>query len=159
MKEIIDTWAKMEFTVHKHTKGTEDRGFILGSTEEIMQVLEDNAMNLQSMAGSQFVGPFLSQVQKWEKNLSLIGEVIEEWFSVQRKWVYLEGIFVGGDIRTQLPEEAKKFDDIDKMFRKIMIETAKRPNVLECCTASGRLADLQGMLNCHHAGNSYSVVC
>lgn len=102
-------------------------------------------MNLQSMAGSQFVGPFLSQVQKWEKALSNIGEVVDEWLSVQRKWMYLEGIFVGGDIRSQLPEEAKKFDDIDKAFRKIMMETAKKPNVLDCCSATNRLAEFQAL--------------
>jgi dynein heavy chain len=38
---------------------------------------------------------------------------------VQRKWMYLEGIFIGGDIRAQLPEEAKKFDLIDKTFKKV----------------------------------------
>jgi dynein heavy chain len=38
---------------------------------------------------------------------------------VQRKWMYLEGIFIGGDIRAQLPEEAKKFDQIDKTFRRV----------------------------------------
>lgn len=38
---------------------------------------------------------------------------------VQRKWMYLEGIFIGGDIRSQLPEEAKKFDQIDKTFKKV----------------------------------------
>lgn len=34
--------------------------------------------------------------------------------------MYLEGIFVGGDIRSQLPEEAKKFDVIDKLFKKVI---------------------------------------
>lgn len=33
--------------------------------------------------------------------------------------MYLESIFIGGDIRAQLPEEAKKFDDIDKTFKKV----------------------------------------
>lgn len=65
------------------------------------------------------MGPFLSQIQKWEKNLSTINEVIDEWKATQRKWIYLEGIFVSGDIRVQLPEEARKFDDIDKAFRKV----------------------------------------
>mgnify|MGYP001793575332 CR=1 FL=1 len=58
---------------------------------------------------------------------------------VQRKWMYLEGIFIGGDIRSQLPEEAKKFDQIDKMFKGIMNETVKQPNIKiglcsSCCT-------------------------
>ncbi|XP_017781324.1 PREDICTED: dynein heavy chain 10, axonemal [Nicrophorus vespilloides] len=145
VKEIIEVWNTTVFTVIKHLKGTDDRGFILGPVDEIMQILDDNSMNLQSMAGSQFVGPFLPVVQKWEKNLSLMGEVIDEWFGVQRKWLYLEGIFVGGDIRAQLPEEAKKFDDIDKAFRRIMVDTAKNPNVLDCCTASGRLNDFMGL--------------
>lgn len=145
VKDIAEIWGQMSFNLLKHMKGNEDRGFVLGATDEIMQVLEDNSMNLQSMAGSQFVGPFLSQVQKWEKSLSTIGEVIDEWLSVQRKWMYLEGIFVGGDIRSQLPDEAKKFDDIDKAFRRIMMETVKKPNVLECCGGSGRLAEFQGL--------------
>ncbi|KAJ8934454.1 hypothetical protein NQ314_013328 [Rhamnusium bicolor] len=126
VKEIAEVWGAISFILFKHMKGIEDRGFIVGPTDEIMQVLDDNSMNLQSMAGSQFVGPFLPQVQKWEKSLANIGEVIDEWLSVQRKWLYLEGIFVGGDIRAQLPDEAKKFDDIDKAFRRIMLETAKK---------------------------------
>ena len=41
---------------------------------------------------------------------------------VQRKWMYLESIFIGGDIRSQLPEEARKFDEIDKTFKKVVID-------------------------------------
>ena len=43
------------------------------------------------------------------------------WMVVQRKWMYLESIFLAGDIRAQLPEEAKKFDNIDKLFKKVGI--------------------------------------
>lgn len=39
--------------------------------------------------------------------------------TVQRKWIYLESIFIGGEIRLQLPEEAAKFDDIDKKFQEV----------------------------------------
>lgn len=159
VQDIADTWNNLNFTVHKHMKGAEERGFILGVVDDILLILEDNSMNLQSMAGSQYVGPFLTVVQKWEKNLSNIGEVIDEWFAVQRKWLYLEGIFIGGDIRSQLPEEAKKFDDIDKMFRRIMMETAKKPNVLECCNSPGRLGEFQnlslGLDRCQKSLNDY----
>ena len=58
-------------------KGTQERGAILGSVEEIVLTLDDNAMNLQSMSASRFVGPFLEKVQKWEKSLSHISEVVD----------------------------------------------------------------------------------
>ena len=49
--------------------------------------------------------------------LSLV--FVQIWMVVQRKWMYLESIFLAGDIRAQLPEEAKKFDNIDKLFKKV----------------------------------------
>lgn len=68
-----------------------------------------------------FIGPFLETVNRWERALAHVSEIIEEWLIVQRKWLYLEGIFIGGDIRTQLPEEARKFDEIDKSYRRVSI--------------------------------------
>jgi hypothetical protein len=58
----------------------------------------------------------VQQVRYWEKTLNLVSECLEGWFLVQRKWMYLESIFIGAeDIRQQLPDEAKKFDVIDKV--------------------------------------------
>lgn len=51
------------------------------------------------------------------------------WMVVQRKWMYLEGIFIGGDIRSQLPEEAKKFDQIDKTFKKVSHSRTEQINL------------------------------
>ena len=77
VKEVEDTWGNLKFSVQKYTKGTSDRGFILGSVEEVLQTLDDNAMQLQGMAASRFIGPFFNSVQNWEKSLSLISEVLD----------------------------------------------------------------------------------
>uniref|UniRef100_A0A8C0ZLW2 AAA+ ATPase domain-containing protein n=1 Tax=Castor canadensis TaxID=51338 RepID=A0A8C0ZLW2_CASCN len=159
VKEILDTWENMKFTVVKYYKGTQERGYILGSVDEITQCLDDSTANLQSISGSRFVGPFLQTVHKWEQTLSLIGEVIEIWMLVQRKWMYLESIFIGGDIRAQLPDEAKKFDNIDRIFKRIMGETLKDPVIKRCCEAPNRLSDLQniseGLEKCQKSLNDY----
>ena len=124
---IADSWRNTRFDLFRYMKGTEDRGWILKSTEDITMRLDDNSMNLQSMQASPFCKPFLELVRKWEKDLATVGEVTQVWMQVQRKWMYLESIFIGSDdIRMQLPEEAKRFDRIDKQFKKIMNDTVRR---------------------------------
>ena len=44
---------------------------------------------------------FRSEVGFWEKALSLIGEVIDQWVKVETKWKYLESIFIGNDNATR----------------------------------------------------------
>ncbi|KAK3269901.1 Dynein heavy chain cytoplasmic, partial [Cymbomonas tetramitiformis] len=146
LKKVADVWKDQRFDLFKYMKGTEDRGYILRSTDEVTLLLEDMGLNLQSMMASRFVKPFLDDVRKWEGRLSLIAETIEVWMLVQRKWMYLESIFIGSDdIRHQLPQEAKRFDGIDKNWKKIMADTAKNPNILEACSQDSRLATLQGL--------------
>ena len=62
---------------------------------------------------------------------------LQVWMLVQRKWMYLESIFIGGDIRSQLPEEAKKFDNIDKIFKKVNVWLlASADTLVRCVTHS-----------------------
>lgn len=144
LRGLAEVWREQAFTVAKYTKNGADRGWVLRGVDELAVLLEDQGLNLQSMMASRFVKPFLEQVRAWEGRLSLIGEVSGVWVGVQRRWQYLESIFVGSDdIRHQLPEEAKRFDGIDKAWKKIMADTAKNPNVLDACAVEGRLEQLQ----------------
>ena len=67
---------------------------------------------------SKYVGFFLEEVSGWQKKLATADSVITIWFEVQRTWSHLESIFIGsGDIRSQLPEDSKRFDGIDSDFK------------------------------------------
>lgn len=63
--------------MQRYTKGTTERGHILGSLDDVVQTLDDNAMQIQGMSASRFIGPFLNSVQNWEKSLSHISEVLD----------------------------------------------------------------------------------
>lgn len=75
----------------------------------------------------------------------MIAECIDVWLLVQKKWMYLEGIFIGNeDIRQQLKDESKKFDKNNQAFKKIMETTYKTPNVYACCVLyENRLTELK----------------
>lgn len=59
-------------------------------SEDVFQALEDNQVTLSTMKASRFVKPFEKDVDRWERCLSLILEVIEMLLLVQRQWMYLE---------------------------------------------------------------------
>lgn len=58
-------------------------------------------------------------MQSWIVKLSMVSEVIEQWLIVQNMWMYMEAVFSGGDIVKQLPQEAKRFQNIDKNYMKV----------------------------------------
>ena len=49
----------------------------------------------------------------WEEKLNRVDATFDVWIVVQRRWVYLEGIFSGSsDIKTLLPVETSRFASI-----------------------------------------------
>ena len=67
--------------------------------------------------GSKYVAEIRAKVEEWEKHLGYISDVIDEWLTFQRQWMYLENIFNAEDIQKQLPQEAKLFQTVDKFWK------------------------------------------
>ena len=74
--------------------------------------LEDSQVALQTILASRFVGGIRDEVEEWEKKLSLLSEMLDEWLTCQRSWMYLENIFSADDIQKQLPAEAQRFMNV-----------------------------------------------
>ena len=54
---------------------------------------------------------------------------MEEWALCQKAWLYLEPIFSSEDIMRQLPVEGKRYQTMDRMWRKIMANAHQDPKV------------------------------
>lgn len=115
LKEFAETWNAMQFEYTSHPRIKVN---LLKAREELIEVLEDNQIQLQNMLSSKFVGHFYNEVVNWQTKLNTADRVINLWLEVQRTWTYLETIFIGSDdIRTQLPEDTKRFEMLDKEFK------------------------------------------
>ena len=102
--------------------------------ENIFMQLNDHLITLQNMDGNKYAQFLRGSIKVWVRQLNQIQETLELWVEVQRKWMYLEGIFVGNeDITQQLEKESKNFQGYDKTFNKINEQVSKNKNIFSNC--------------------------
>ncbi|KAL7746739.1 hypothetical protein RI367_007902 [Sorochytrium milnesiophthora] len=114
--------------------------FILKPSDEMTRLLDDHIVLTQSMNFSPFKKPFAERITLWDGKLRVMQEVLEEWMTCQRTWMYLEPIFSSEDIARQLPAESKRFSTVDRSWRRIMQQAKSKPGVVETC-ADSKLLD------------------
>ncbi|XP_014887254.1 dynein axonemal heavy chain 9 isoform X4 [Poecilia latipinna] len=148
LSELNSTWTGMRFQYEPHHRTQVP---LLRTDEELIETLEDNQVQLQNLMSSKYIAHFLDEVSTWQSKLSVADSVISIWFEVQRTWTHLESIFIGSeDIRSQLPEDSKRFEGIDADFKELANSVRQTPNVVEATNKPGlfgKLEDIQSRLS------------
>ena len=146
LMEIDSVWGQMrlEYVPHRDTDVS-----LPHPSEEVIEAIEAHQMELQSIYGmGKFMDHFKDRVVLWQTLLRTVDETLSMWLVVSRLWASLEPIFLGSaDIRSQLPEDSKRFESIDSDFKQLMKDATvdAEPKVVDVCSVAGRLDLLLGM--------------
>ena len=141
LKSVIDDWSNQRFVFAPF----KTRGELMLKTSDIIETtskLEDSLMVLNYLLTNRYNVPYRKSIQEWIMKLSVTLDIIEKLLLVQNLWIYLEAVFVGGDIAKQLPAEAKRFSDIDKGWVKIMQKAHDEMNVVNTCVGDDLLGHM-----------------
>ena len=91
LQAIEDAWTGLALNFVKY-KDTEVQ--VLGSSAEIVEILEEHQLQLQTMSGmGKFVDYFRDRVEEWQRGLGTVESVLKLLSNVQRTWMSLESIF------------------------------------------------------------------
>lgn len=158
LKDIEASWRVMELDYVPHN---DSEMCLIRPSEEVIEGLETHQLELQTMIGmGKFVDYFRDRVLEWQSTLGTVEDVLKVWVNVSRSWSALESIFLASaDIRSQLPDDTKRFEGLDSEFKELMKEAVGEPNVINVCGVEGRqellISTMSRLDQCQKSLNEY----
>lgn len=157
LKDVNSAWKNIRFTFIEHDRSNVA---LLHPSDILIETLEDHQVQVNAIINSKYVAIFEHEFQCWAASLSRADEFIVLWTEAQRKWIYLESIFIRSeDLRQQLPEKSIEFDSVDRDFRQILRKISEPIGAIEVTNQTG-LTDqvellLSGLADGEKALNDY----
>jgi len=125
--KMRNDWNKIEFQIVGYNETNLN---ILGSFEDIFTLLEDHLVKTTTMKNSPFIFQFENEVIDWYNKLHRMKSILDNLARVQKAWLYLDPIFNSSDLRDQMMEENKFFNELNTIWCDIMEFLKKDLNAL-----------------------------
>ncbi|XP_066262863.1 dynein heavy chain, cytoplasmic isoform X3 [Euwallacea similis] len=149
LKQVRESWQTYELDLINY----QNKCKIIRGWDDLFNKVKEHINSVAAMKLSPYYKVFEEETLTWEEKLNRINALFDVWIDVQRRWVYLEGIFSGSaDIKTLLPVETSRFQSISSEFLGLMKKVSKSPMVMDVLNIPGvqraleRLADLLGKI-------------
>ncbi|CAK5084784.1 unnamed protein product [Meloidogyne enterolobii] len=145
IRQVKDYWT--DYTLD--LVGYQQKTRLIRGWDDLFNKLKEHMNSLNQMKLSSYYKQFEEDALSWEDKLNRINALFDVWIDVQRRWVYLEGLFTGSaDIAHLLPSETSRFNQVSTEFLGLMRKVSQSPRILEVVHIQGaqkileRLADL-----------------
>lgn len=145
LKQVSETWKSYSLELINY----QNKCQIIRGWDDLFNKLKEHINSVSAMKLSPYYKEFEEEALSWEDKLNRINSVFDVWIDVQRRWVYLDGIFgSSADIKHLLPNETQKFSNVSSEYLTLMRKVSKTALVLDILNIQGiqklleRLADL-----------------
>ena len=149
LKQVREAWQNYELELINY----QNKCRLIRGWDDLFNKVKDHINSILAMKLSPYYKEFEEDALSWEEKLNRVNALFDVWIDVQRRWVYLEGIFSGSsDIQVLLPVETSRFHSISSEFLTLMKKVSKSPLVMDVLNIQGvqrtleRLADLLGKI-------------
>lgn len=132
LRQVESSWQECELDLVVY----QNKCVLITKWDDLFNKLKEHINSLSAMKLSPYYKQFKDDATKWEEKLNKISSLFDVWIDVQRRWVYLEGIFSGSsDIQTLMPKETARFKTISSEnqsgFLKLMRQVSDRRRVID----------------------------
>ncbi|VDN96525.1 unnamed protein product [Rodentolepis nana] len=145
MKQVTEVWKTYELDLVVY----QNRCRLIRGWDDLFNKVKEHINSVSAMKLSPYFKQFEEEALTWEDRLNRINALFDVWIDVQRRWVYLDGIFSGSaDIKTLLAQESQRFSNVSTEFLGLLKKVSKSPLVMDVLNIPNvqrqleRLADL-----------------
>jgi len=110
LKQVRELWQNQQKLELVSYQG---KTMLVRNWDELFAKVADHLTSLTAMKASPYFREFAAEAATWEDRLTHVQELLEVWVDVQRRWVYLEGVFSSGESASLLPQETARFRGVN----------------------------------------------
>lgn len=145
LKQVSEIWKTYQLELINYQQKCK----VIKGWDDLFNKIKEHINSITAMKLSPYFKEFEEEANVWEDRLNRINALFDVWIDVQRRWVYLDGIFgSSADIKHLLPVETSRFQSVSTEFLALMKRVSKSPLVIDVLNIQGvqktleRLAEL-----------------
>jgi len=123
VEEKLETIARQWHSASATFKNYRTYGPVLFDVPAVYALLdafEETQILLHSLSASRHGLPFKESIDEHLKTFTEFRELMDIWFGVQHVWWYVSVVFSSDEISKQLPQEAQRFLNVNKIYLDLM---------------------------------------
>ncbi|EQC31806.1 hypothetical protein SDRG_10595 [Saprolegnia diclina VS20] len=156
LNEAIKVWETKDIPFLPRLVDHDTREIlVLGNTSDVLAMLEESDVLLQTILGSSYIRPIQALALKWRDEVATMNDLMLRLEECHRYWDHME-VFLSSEFMRAVPEQAMTYSQLEKTWKALVDKISRNPSLLRTARATGVKEQLAA-LN-HGFGSIYKLL-